>query len=201
MSPHSNSSRGHKLTTNPFTGQLLVTVLNDPTLYLINAEPTEEAISIATFPSPINSLLGISALTSNSDVYYVAAGNVGSGSSFTSGAIYSVDLSSYDKTQSAPIKLIASFPSDAFLNGVTNLNPYTLLVADTGLGKVYSLNVYTGKITTCIEDDSMKPAGPVPFGINGLRVQDSWLYYTNSANRASCACPSTVTAPRPATRR
>ncbi|KAH7312997.1 hypothetical protein BKA65DRAFT_600535 [Rhexocercosporidium sp. MPI-PUGE-AT-0058] len=82
---------------------------------------------------------------------------------------------------------IASLPHSGFLNGMTILNPVsgTLLIADSLLGLVWSVNVLTGRVTIAINDTSMAPLpnSTLQLGINGLLVRDGYLYFDNT-NRA-----------------
>jgi sugar lactone lactonase YvrE len=50
-------------------------------------------------------------------------------------------------------------------------------VADSLAGLVWKVDVRTGHVTVSVQDPSMK--GSHPHGINGIKVQDGFLYYTN----------------------
>ncbi|KAG7004524.1 hypothetical protein G7Y79_00025g058100 [Physcia stellaris] len=128
-----------------------------------------------------NSLLGIAELHPN--IFYLAAGNF----SLTSGgvpgswAIFELDLS---KSATKPrVTKTADFPHASFLNGIAALHKAagTLLVADSGAGVVYRLNVRSGKASTVIDDPTMKPLSPgIRLGVNGLKIRARNLYFTNS---------------------
>ena len=81
---------------------------------------------------------------------------------------------------------IADFPQSNFFNGMTPLQPgaggNTLLIADSGAGAVWSLNVDTGATRKIITDPLMAPtSGADPaIGINGLKVRAQTLYFSNS---------------------
>ena len=106
--------------------------------------------------------------------------------------VQSVDMSQFlalpnGKVVKPPvIKTAGSLPETGLLNGMTKINKSDdfVLIADTVLGGVWRLNVRTGVSSLVIQDPSMKgPAGKPSFqgfGINGLKVFDSTLYYTNS---------------------
>ena len=79
------------------------------------------------------------------------------------------------------VRKIAAFPSAGFLNGMAALDYETVLIADSYLGGIWSLNVYTGLNRLLFTDRSMKPTKKVATGINGLRVRQGSLYFTNSA--------------------
>ena len=76
---------------------------------------------------------------------------------------------------------VASFPKAGFLNGMAALSPKVVLLADSFLGGVWSLNVVTGKKSLLFTDSSMKGTADIATGINGLRVRPGVLYFTNSA--------------------
>ena len=80
---------------------------------------------------------------------------------------------------------IADLPQSVFLNGMTALEPVggnTLLIADSGAGAVWSLNVDTRAVSKIITDPLMSPtSGADPAsGINGVKVRDQTLYFSNT---------------------
>lgn len=130
--------------------------------------------------------LGITELSP--DVFYVTV----QGSKAGTAAIFSVDMRPFiampNGTISTPavIKEVAKLPRSCALNGMTHIREMDdfVLSADTDLGGVWKINVDSGESTFIIEDPTMK--GPpnttsiAAFGINGLRVHNNTLYYTNS---------------------
>ena len=54
-----------------------------------------------------------------------------------------------------------------------------MLVADAGKGSVYRFDVNTGTYSEAIKDPTMAPSGGIPFGIDGIKVKDGVLWYTN----------------------
>ena len=159
-------------------GKILVTLLFTPDIYQI--DPIQKtAILVHSFKG-YNSLLGIAELQPN--IFYIAAGNFSliTGGVPSSWAIFELDLS---KGVTKPqVTKTADFPHAIFLNGITALNKAagTLLVADSGAGVVYSLNVRSGKAAIVIDDPTMKPLSEtLPIGVNGLKIRDRNLYFTN----------------------
>jgi sugar lactone lactonase YvrE len=82
---------------------------------------------------------------------------------------------------------IADIEPAVFLNGLTSLpaHPTTLLLADSGTGKVYSLDTKTGEYGVAINVAAMSPntSFPVVLGVNGVHFapgEDDYLYFTNS---------------------
>lgn len=78
--------------------------------------------------------------------------------------------------------MVATFPGSVFLNGITVLSKTKkwLLVSDSGAGVVYRLEVKTGKVVKALEDPLMEPKRPSIFGINGIKIWNGQLYFTNS---------------------
>jgi len=78
---------------------------------------------------------------------------------------------------------VVDIPSADFLNGLTTLDDSNILTGDIYNGWVYKVNVETRKATIVINDDKMKfPAGATTnLGVNGLKIKDSYLYWTNTA--------------------
>lgn len=95
-------------------------------------------------------------------------------------AIWSLDM----RSPAAPIvNKIAAIPGAHALNGMTAVknSPGLLLIADSALGLVWSLNATSGSYQKAIQDPILGPSGSFPLGINGLHVHKNTLYFTNSA--------------------
>jgi len=72
------------------------------------------------------------------------------------------------------------------LNGLTTINNYTILAADSRKGVVYAINTINGAYHTAIWDPLLVgngPAGQVAtgFGVNGTKVRGCYLDFTNTA--------------------
>lgn len=91
--------------------------------------------------------------------------------------VYRVDMCK-DKPE---ISLAARFPNCLLLNGITPLSTDSsiLLVGDAGAGILYSLDVKTGATTIVIDHPTMKPPADYPVGLDGIKVRDNNLYFTN----------------------
>ena len=79
------------------------------------------------------------------------------------------------------VRMIAAFPEAGFLNGMAALDHKTVLIADSFLGGIWSLNVYTGQRRLLFTDKIMNGTADIATGINGARVRPGLLYFTNSA--------------------
>ncbi|KAI4178627.1 MAG: hypothetical protein LQ346_007379 [Caloplaca aetnensis] len=168
--------------------QILVTLLApSPDLYQVDPLSIHPPILIHTFAG-YTGVLGI--VEVDPDVFYVVVGNFSfETADFTPGAssVFEVDIRPFNPWKKAPaaIRKVADFPASTFLNGATLLSRERgeILVADSGAGAVWKLNVRTGATTKIIADDPLlKPKlGSKPTsGINGVHIRNGVLYFTNS---------------------
>ncbi|KAL8710718.1 MAG: hypothetical protein Q9220_004736 [cf. Caloplaca sp. 1 TL-2023] len=181
---------------------ILATLVSSPSLYQTSPQNTYPPILIATFPNA-TSALGIVSPADN-DIFYVIAGRFDLKTfKNTPGSysVYQVDMRPFaynartnSITHPARTRLFATFPDATFLNGATAaLNAHSILLADSGAGAVWKLNTRTAAITQAIPpgDPLLAPVpGKVPQnGINGLRVLDRTLYFTNSNQEIFASLP------------
>jgi hypothetical protein len=174
-------------------GDLLVTALiPDAVLYHISdpsgCSPT--VTQIHNFAS-VDGLLGIS--ETKPDVFVVVGGNFSSVGVQVNGTFsaWEVDLSQdghkHDSKVSASVRLITAIKPADFLNGLVTLphNPTTVLISDSTLGLVWRLDTVTGHFSKAIDVPEMKiaPNSALEIGINGIRIADDSLYWTNSFQR------------------
>lgn len=185
------------------SGELLVTILTQPYLYLIDplqaiANPGQEPTLVHSF-EPFSSLLGIS--ETERDQFYVIASNFSSSPPFGIGsyAVLSVDLTSYDATQNTGVvtKEIAAFPQAGVLNGLATLDASRglIIIADSTEGAIYVLDVNTGKSTTLVQEkETAVPAGG-QLGVNGVKVlpidgtDKVYVYFDNTDASLLCRVP------------
>ncbi len=162
------------------SGSLLLTLISTPDLYLIDplaANPKPQLIHRFNSSS---SIFGITETESNT--YHLIGSNVDfETGSLTAGSnrIYRVH---FPKSSSAPEISVAALVKDAvLLNGLTTLNPTTVLASDSGLGVVWAIDLKTGVSRIVLKDPLMAPApGIQQIGINGLRLfRHNTLYFDN----------------------
>ena len=171
-------------------GQILLTILTKPELYLLDPANPEKVTLVHTF-SEVGILSGI--VEVEDDVFYVAGGNYSLETfkgEHSSGRIWEVDMKSFDTDSKATIKEIAHLTGSGLLNGMEALkySENAILLADSEVGCVWKVNVKDGKIEKVIDVDEMKPPPPpeLQLGINGLKVRDGYLYWTNTAKQLFC---------------
>jgi hypothetical protein len=162
-------------------GQLLVTLLTAPELHLIDpsANPPTSKLIHSFKEANVTGLLGITEL--EHDVFAIVADALPLAATPGDFAIWKADF----RRQPASINKIADVPSGQLLNGIAKLDSHTLLITDSMAGNIVKLDVKTGKSKPILEDASMKPGtingSFVKAGVNGLKIQDSYVYYTNAA--------------------
>jgi hypothetical protein len=166
-------------------GDLLVTLL--PVTPLAAAElrlvdpsanPPTSKLIYSFNGTNITGLLGIAEL--EHDVFAFVAGTIPQTATPGVYSIWKADL----RREPATVSKIADVSSGQLLNGLAKLNEHALLIGDSMAGNVVKLDLKTGKSISVLEDASMKSAtvnGAFMSGVNGLKVQDPYVYYTNSA--------------------
>ena len=167
-------------------GKILTTTLSSPELLQVDNEGRKPVKLIHTFPHA-TSCTGIARI--GLDTFYVIAGNFSLGS-WTgvpgSWAAYKIDLRlrrpHITRRKPVRVSLVATFPDSAVLNGITVLSKHRqwLLVSDSGAGVVYRLDAKSGRVFKVLQDPLMAPDSPSGFGINGIKVRNGMLYFTNS---------------------
>jgi hypothetical protein len=166
-------------------GQLLITLITTPEIYLWDPLAPSEVTHITTLPSYI-SLLGITAPIP--DVYYFVAGNWTSTSGTVAGsfAIWKLDM----RVSTPQTTKIMNLPKASFLNGLDTLSSSegTLLVADSGLGLIWKVNIFTRTYDVFIDVPEMKiPANStLQLGVNGIQIFQNYFYFTSMTQELFC---------------
>lgn len=180
-------------------GQLLITLLTSPDVYLIDPSSNTNSTSKLLHSFPKIALLGITEV--KPDVFYIAAGNYSLTAGLTNGSFsfYSLDLTSYDSATNtgAESKEIASFPESRVFNGMDTLDigKGLILIGDSMAGVVWLLNVYTGEKRIFLSEPEMAP--PLPpasqTGVNGIKAlrdgEKVWIYFSNTQKKTFCRVP------------
>jgi hypothetical protein len=83
---------------------------------------------------------------------------------------------------------ISDIPGSGLLNGIElSKSAGEILIADSALGLVWKVDVNTGSHSVAIQVDEMKPpAQGLPMGINGIKIRDGYLYWTNTGEKFFC---------------
>lgn len=105
--------------------------------------------------------------------------------------VFSVDLSKFDGNDEGEVDVqqICTIPEAGLLNGMEH-SPLSneILIADSEAGCVWKVDVENGTYEKGIEVKEMKaPAPPgMAIGVNGVKVRDGWVYWTNTGERTFC---------------
>ena len=100
-----------------------------------------------------------------------------------------MDLSTFDQDRAAKVKKIADVPRSGLLNGMELLSASKgkILIADSEVGCVWKFDVQTGEHDMAIQVDEMKvPKEGLPMGINGIKIRDGYLYWSNTGMKYFC---------------
>ncbi|KAL5324978.1 hypothetical protein ACEPPN_006099 [Leptodophora sp. 'Broadleaf-Isolate-01'] len=181
-----------------WNGNILATGVSQPLLFQFDPTSDQSVPTSVTIPGA-TSLFGITEFSP--DVFAVVAGNWTRGATLVPGTFstWSVNFRSKEPV----VSKIVDFPQAAFLNGMTAIprgrKNATLLITDTGIGKIYHVDPTTSNFTTVLApaagaNTTANPAEPQA-GINGIRYNalSKTLYYTNTIKTVFCKVELSIT--------
>ncbi|KAF7296319.1 hypothetical protein HMN09_01101700 [Mycena chlorophos] len=160
------------------SGELLLTSVYSPVLYSLDAS-SGTLTDVITIGGGATSLLGISEFSA--DNFAVVAAEFNATTDTEVGgtvAIWHVCL-----TGSTPVATnIASLPSSVIgANGLSAIfGSSTVFVADSGSGTIFTIDMSSGAVAVGVQAAALEPVGQL-LGVNGLKVSESTIYFTNSA--------------------
>lgn len=171
-------------------GDLLVTQLSPTPALLTVQNPSSANATLENtydFHKPnISILTGITETIP--DTFVIVAGNATPNADGYPGT-FSVWKAKFSSPKSAQpiVRKIANVPGGKFLNGVVALphRPEVLLIADSQFGLLFRLDTQTGVSEVVLDEPELKPYPErmnktIGFGINGVKVRDGYLYFSNS---------------------
>lgn len=160
-------------------GQILMTTFTNASLYTLDpasSSPTAELVASFT---PSTALTGI---TSVGNDKFAVIGGVRGSYMYTNETVYTCDFSAGSEPA---IEVVATLPDAVMLNGMDSLpqNPAVVLIADSRVGAVWRVNTTDGDVAIAYQGDLLLPPenATVPIGINGLKVSNGYVYFTNTA--------------------
>ncbi|KAK5632487.1 hypothetical protein RRF57_008201 [Xylaria bambusicola] len=166
-------------------GDLLVTMLMpNASIYSISEPLSGSPKASITNIDGANGLLGIAEISP--DVFIVAGGQLGSNGEPVLGSmgLWEVDFRKEEPTT----RLVAKIPEAGIFNGLTTISSCSsaVLVADTGISRVWRVDTMTGEYETAAEVPEMLPLANITtaLGVNGVKVRGGYLYFDNT-DRAS----------------
>ncbi|ETS86905.1 hypothetical protein PFICI_00733 [Pestalotiopsis fici W106-1] len=166
------------IAVNSLDGKLVITSF-EGRLYTLDPYSNDtEPFLVGQLPG-VDALFGIVELAPNT--FAIAGGNL---TEFRlepgSAKIFKVSLGS-----PKAIDVIASIPDSTSINGMALLpwNPDIVLAANSENGSIYRIDIRTGHVGIAFSDSILAPVdtGNVPLGVNGIKIWNSDLYFTNSA--------------------
>ncbi|KAK5653490.1 hypothetical protein OQA88_8976 [Cercophora sp. LCS_1] len=166
--------------------KLLITSMSVPDLFSIDPTVSVPTASIVhTFPN-CTGISGIAEITP--DLFALVTGTWDLAN--TRAALGSLAIWTVDFSQSPPFpKFITTVASSTILNGIARhpTNPFLLMAADSAAGRVWRINLLTRSSSVAFSSPLLEPTGTamegLHLGINGLKAEGAYLYFTNSAQK------------------
>lgn len=160
-------------------GQVLMTTFTNASLFSLDPTSSSPTAELVASFAPSTALTGI---TSVGNDKFAVVGGVRGSYMYTNETVYTCDFS----TGSEPaIKVVATLPDAVMLNGMDSLpqNPSVVLIADSRVGAVWRVNTTDGNVAMAYQGDLLLPPenATVPIGINGLKISNGYVYFTNTA--------------------
>ncbi|KAI0540073.1 hypothetical protein GGR58DRAFT_511924 [Xylaria digitata] len=166
-------------------GCLLLSTSVNADLYYIDPEALyPSAQNVITLPNSI-ALTGFAALGDR--LYAVAGSKSPSSSSEDYMKIYVIRVET-EGDVNVTMDHIVTVPDTVSIDGMATLptHPRTILGADSIGGRILRINTSDNTISVAIDDAALKPpnqSNATARGIEGLRIRDNYLYFTNSARK------------------
>lgn len=174
-------------------GNILATLITKPEIWEIDTVD-DEAKLVHRFDT-VTSVFGIAEV--ECDLFAVALGNRSYHKQVHPGtwSVWTVDLRGEDHIK---VHKVTDIPEAHYLEGMTALpsSPGCILSAESAMGLIYRIDVFTGKYEVVIDNSYMKPArdAVVPLGVNGVHIlqhrrgrrshwhhrEQEYLYFTNT---------------------
>ena len=161
-------------------GEILLTFITSPDLYQVDPFTPGASPELVHNFAPYHNTLGVAEI--ESDIFAVVTGNFSFESFVNIPGSYAVWKVNFRRLPPAVTK-ITDIPEGGLLNGITLLNAHrkTILIADSEGGVIFRLNTKTGKYRVVLEHPMLKgiPGTSLTIGVNGVRVRDHTLFFTN----------------------
>lgn len=164
-------------------GHILFSTLVSGDLYILDPKsPKPSPVIIASLASST----GLTAIVSLGQGRYAISGGIHSSFSFVRGSmqVYVVSMEASNPA-GAEVTDVIPVPDTSMMNGMVALptHPHILLSADSIDGRIFRVNTDTKEVSVAFADPALAPGDNpgVPFGANGLKLRDKFLYFTNSA--------------------
>ncbi|KAL6899911.1 hypothetical protein GGI43DRAFT_384086 [Trichoderma evansii] len=164
-------------------GNLLVTLMSLPEVWEV--EPISGSAELVySFPNATVSL-GIAEV--GHDIFAVNVGNLSTPTTGLPGSwsVWTLDYNKANPSSNKPTgKKITAIPPAVFLNGLATLPtmPGVILTGDSFLGQIFAVDTFNSRYNVAIDVPEFKPnkSTALQFGVNGIKMHDGNLYFTNS---------------------
>lgn len=160
-------------------GQVLMTTFTNASLFSLDPTSSSPTAELVASFAPSTALTGI---TSVGNDKFAVVGGVRGTYMYTNETVYTCDFSTGPEPA---IKVVATLPDAVMLNGMDSLpqNPSVVLIADSRVGAVWRVNTTDGNVAMAYQGDLLLPPenATVPIGINGLKISNGYVYFTNTA--------------------
>jgi hypothetical protein len=163
-------------------GTLLVTRVDVPEVWSIDVSTGAGSVLIKV-PAPITSVTGITELSP--DVFAIGVGQYDLIKGTIPGTFEVWTFSLVDGTAAGQSSLrhVCKIPDAGLLNGMVTWDSTSVLTVDSSHGVIYKVDINAGTSNVILSDELAKPPAdaPLPIGINGIKIRDGYVYFTNSA--------------------
>lgn len=163
------------------SGKILVTLLSNASLMLLDPHtPLSQPIAVYHENSH-TALLGVTQLSPST--LAVVYGNLSASTQKSIPGTFGIEL--LNLFADGAVSPVASYPMPdaSMLDGLTSL-PYSdryLLAADSVLGLIWRLDLFTGAAEKAFASPLLQPApNTSQAAVNGVHVHGKWVYFTNS---------------------
>ncbi|KAK7712474.1 hypothetical protein SLS64_004858 [Diaporthe eres] len=160
-------------------GQVLMTTFTNASLYTLDPTSSSPSAELVASFAPSTALTGIASVGNDK---FALIGGVRGSYMYTNETVYTCDFSAGSEPA---IEVVATLPDAVMLNGMASLpqNPAVVLIADSRVGAVWRVNTTDGDVAIAYQGDLLLPPenATVPIGINGLKISNGYVYFTNTA--------------------
>ncbi|KKY36931.1 putative six-bladed beta-propellerlike protein [Diaporthe ampelina] len=177
-------------------GYILVSRLDEPVLYTFDAEDREaEPQGVHAFPDATG-LINLCPIPGRNDEYAVISGKPDIDAMQFNNKDYTVWRVTFTSETDVTVSKLADLDDYGFSIGIIPASEHTLLVADTFLNRICSLDIATGASSVLVEDVTMKAVDGAPFGLNRLRIAVGFVWFTNTSAGTLCRFPISIDGPK-----
>ncbi|OJJ30786.1 hypothetical protein ASPWEDRAFT_627621 [Aspergillus wentii DTO 134E9] len=171
-------------------GHLLLTTFNNGSLYTLDptvAKPKAELVAV--FPG-VTAISGIAAIGANT---FAVVGGIRGHYHYTNETVFTVDFDNEKDETKPTIKAVTQVPEAVMFNGLASLptRPDVVFVADSRRGCLFQVDTKTGNSKIAFQHPALfAPANAsIPIGINGLKIANGNVFFTNSARNIFARIP------------